>query len=118
MSGEKGTGSPAPLGAGSSKQDQLYNIGEMKKNMPGDVGKLTESRIEKGQNLLKEIEREDESGFKLGDNSDNEFDKPQFNLNSKKPEKELHKVSSGDGIGDNYDEDFDDDIEEDLPAEQ
>ena len=118
MSGEKGTGSPAPLGAGSLKQDQMLNLGNLKKPSTIADTKLTESHLEKGQNLLKEFEKDEKSGFQLGDNSDNEFDKPQFNLNSQKPERELHKVSSGDGIGDNYDEDFeDDDIPEDLPAE-
>lgn len=63
MSGEKGTGSPAPLGAGSLKQDQMLNLGNLKKPTTIADTKLTESHLEKGQNLLKEFEKDEKSGF-------------------------------------------------------
>ena len=67
--------------------------------------------LNKAQNLLEELQREEKSGFKIADNSKKSESKESENGKSR------HKKSAEDDI-DNYDEDFDDEIEEDLPEGQ
>lgn len=58
-------GSPAPLGAGAGiKKIEPLSMGQLpkEKKMLIDNSK-TESHLAKGQDLLKELERENQSGF-------------------------------------------------------
>ena len=122
----KAQGSPAPLGAGAgSNKIEPLSMGKLppEKKLELDNSK-TESRLAKGENLLKELERENRSGFQLGESNRSSEEEFKGKLIGKKGgleaqmEAEMHKVSSNDAIGDNYDDDFDDDdIEEDLPAD-
>ena len=87
----------------------------------------THSHLAKANNLLAELDREEKSGFNLGQSHDDDFDmdksgkksgsKKAGGLGGMQLNGGISKES--DNIGDNYDDDFDDDdIEEDLPVDQ
>ena len=72
----------------------------------------TDLHLNKAQNLLEELQREEKSGFKIdGKNDGKKSDKDVhkgFDLESKSRDKKSAEEDA-------YDEDFDDEIEEDLP---
>ncbi len=86
----------------------------------------THSHLAKANNLLAELDREEKSGFNLGQSQEDDFD---MNKSGKKSGSKKAGGLGGmnlnggiskdsDNIGDNYHDDFDDDIEEDLPVDQ
>ena len=89
----------------------------------------THSHLAKANNLLAELDREEKSGFNLGQSHDDDFDMSKYGKKSGSNKKagglsamqqQLNggnSKESNDNIGDNYDDDFDDDIEEDLPVD-
>ena len=91
------------------------------------TGDSTDKHLAKANNLLAELDREEKSGFNLGEKSrDDDFDmgasdkkkgesKKSGGLGAMNLNGGLSKDDPSDG---NYDDDFDDDIEEDLPVDQ
>lgn len=68
------------------------------------------------------MDREEKSGFNLGDNSDkqdSDFDLEDDDVKKANQFNSRQGISKEEADDDaNYDDDFDDDIEEDLPADQ
>lgn len=74
----------------------------------------TEKNLAKATDLLADLDREEKSGFNLGDRKEsNEESDMGGALGQKKNSKD-----TDDNNPDAYDDDFEDDIEEDLPEEQ
>ena len=86
----------------------------------------TDKHLDKANNLLADLEREEKDGFNLRESHDDDDFDMDMSANKKQSGKRggLGQMNLNGGISkeepseNNYDDDFDDDIEEDLPVEQ